>query len=169
MLNRPAEHYIKYDAIVNKVIEQLYFLDGKKKSKDISFRDFDLRYSFKDINCIVSRYSSYPLGSMAAFAMDIKFQLYKTISDIKDFKIKFNQVNNTIGFMFYGEFVQKHDDFDKCLYVYRSDDIEKIELHIQKVMQKVFLIPALEKIGNFKVDIEDFDERYYEILKMARI
>lgn len=170
MLKRKIEEYDNYDKVTNKILSIIHLVRGENFNSPMTFRDFNRDYSYKKIHTRVRKLSSIPLGTMAAQAMVIEFTFFKKILDIRNIIIKFDQINNIIGFQINVSAYNDHDDFMQYSpNVKTSKNIEEVLNTIEKFMDKNVLLPIFKEIYGNDFQLNEINEDYYDILKMKHI
>lgn len=166
--NRNPATYEKYDTVVNCVLQSIAIAFNGGKFTPVSYRDYDLKHMLKSLNLRVLRVDSIPTGTMAAEAMVIEFHSFKEkfSKETRKFQIKYNQITNTVGFNFSNEYDR---NFDKCVFVYQNDDMEKIKNHIDKVMYDFLLKSKIFSALGEWLEFDEFSERHKTLLSMISI
>lgn len=166
--NRNPATYEKYDTVVNRVLHSIALVFNGGKFTPISYRDFGSKHMLKELNLRVLRVDSIPTGTMAAEAMVIEFYGFKDTFSKKTnkFQIKYNQLTDTVGFNFGNEYDR---NFEKCVFVYQSHDMEKIKQHIDEVMYNFMVKSKIFSLTGESLEFDEFTDRHKTLISMVSI
>jgi hypothetical protein len=166
--NETGQHYDNYDQIVNHILKSIAIVRTSGKFERVMLDPKKIKHLIPELDLRIMRVDSLPTGAMALESMVIEFRSYKKpfSGSMSCFSVKYNQLTRTIGFKTSKEYDR---DFDHCVFVYQSNDMNEIKSHIDKVMYNFIIKEKLFISTGESVEYEDLTHRHLTLLSMVNI